>query len=146
MPHAPPSERVIPMSGPADAAALARTHGPLVFRAAYRVLGDQSRAEDVQQEVFLRLLETSRDGIASWPAYLTATATRIAIDVLRRRQRWWGLLPMLAAQTATAAPSAEAAGIEAQRATRLRAALATLPAREAQCFALRYRAAPCGRI
>ena len=138
MPHAPPSERVIPMSGPADVAALARTHGPLVFRAAYRVLGDQSRAEDVQQEVFLRLLETSRDGIASWPAYLTATATRIAIDVLRRRQRWWGLLPMLAAQTAAAAPSAEAAGIEAQRAAQLRMALTTLPRREAQCFALRY--------
>lgn len=43
-------------------AALATEHGRLVFRAAYRVLGDAAQAEDVQQEVFLRLLESNREG------------------------------------------------------------------------------------
>lgn len=120
---------------PAD---LARQYGPLVFRTAYRLLGDTARAEDVQQEVFLRLLESRREGVLSWPAYLSAAATRIAIDVLRRQQRWWGLLPMWKVQAPTAAISAEEAGIETQRARQLRHALGTLTRREAQCFALRY--------
>lgn len=123
---------------PSEVADLARVHGPLVFRAAYRLLGDRAQAEDVQQEVFLRLLESRRDVVASWPAYLTSAATRLAIDVLRRRQRWWGLLPTWKAQAPVLAPSAEEAGIEAQRAAQLRAALCALSRREAQCFALRY--------
>lgn len=125
-------------AGTADVDALARSYGPLVLRTAWRVLGNQAQAEDVQQDVFLRLLETRHDGIASWPAYLTAAATRAAIDVLRKRQRWWGLLPGLEATLPSQAPSAEEAGIEAQRAAQLRSALGTLPKREAQCFALRY--------
>ncbi|GHA86420.1 RNA polymerase sigma factor [Cognatilysobacter bugurensis] len=127
-----------PLPDASDVAELARVHGPLVFRTAYRLLGDQAQAEDVQQEVFLRLLESRHDGIASWPAYLTSAATRLAIDVLRRRQRWWRLLPTWRAQTPVSAPSAEEASIEAQRAAQLRAALGALSRREAQCFALRY--------
>jgi len=122
----------------ADIAALATEHGRLVFRAAYRVLGDAAQAEDVQQEVFLRLLESDRTAVVSWPAFLTAAATRVAIDVLRRRQRWWALLPKWRAQAAETTASAEAVGIEAERATRLRQALGRLSRREAQCFALRY--------
>jgi RNA polymerase sigma factor (sigma-70 family) len=120
---------------PAD---LARHYGPLVYRTAYRLLGDAAQAEDVQQEVFLRLLESRREGVASWPGYLVAASTRIAIDVLRRRQRWWGWLPRWQAHAPAVAASAEEAGIEAQRAARLRQALCTLTRREAQCFALRY--------
>ena len=30
---------------------------------------------------------------SSWPAYLTTLAVRMAIDRLRRRQRWQRLLP-----------------------------------------------------
>ena len=123
---------------PSDPATLAQEYGPLVFRAAYRVLGDAAQAEDVQQEVFLRLLESPRDDVASWPAWLTASGTRLAIDVLRRRQRWWALLPRWRAEAEATAASAEEAGIEAERAARLRQALGRLTRREAQCFALRY--------
>lgn len=125
-------------SDPSEVAELARMHGPLVFRTAFRLLGDRAQAEDVQQEVFLRLLESRRDGVASWTAYLTAAATRAAIDVLRKRQRWWGLLPIWQAQAPVSAPSAEEAGIEQQGAAQLRTALGALSRREAQCFALRY--------
>lgn len=121
-----------------DPAVLAREHGRLVFRAAYRVLGDAAQAEDVQQEVFLRLLQSERREVVSWPAFLTATATRLAIDVLRRRQRWWALLPQWRAQAEEATESPETLGIEAERARRLRQALGRLSRREAQCFALRY--------
>ena len=71
-----------------DPEALARQYGPLVFKAAYRVLGDASLAEDVQQEVFLRLIEAQPQAVKSWPAYLRASAARAAIDVLRRQRRW----------------------------------------------------------
>jgi RNA polymerase sigma-70 factor (ECF subfamily) len=123
---------------PDEPATLARHYGPLVFKAAFRVLGDASLAEDVQQEVFLRLLERPPANVASWPAYLTATAVRAAIDQLRRQQRWWRVLPMWRAQAPSEAASAEQVGLDAEQAQRLRHALAELPRREAQCFSLRY--------
>lgn len=135
------SDEIAPLteSPPSDAPEhLARLYGPLVFKAAYRVLGDASMAEDVQQDVFLRLLETRPAAVDAWPAWLSAAATRAAIDVLRRRHRWRRLLPLWSAQQPATAASAEQAGIEGERAERLRAALATLPRREAQCFGLRY--------
>ena len=122
-----------------DPAALARHHGATVFRAAYRVLGDRALAEDVQQDVFLRLLESPPGHeIDSWPAYLGAAGTRAAIDLLRRQRRWWRLLPLWRQQQPDAAESAEQTSLERERAQRLRAALATLSPREAQCFGLRY--------
>lgn len=121
-----------------DIAGLARAHGRLVFGAAYRVLGDAAQAEDVQQEVFLRLLETSADTVRSWPAYLSAAATRLAIDHIRRRERWRRLIPQWLQQAPVSEPSAEGVSLDAERAARLRAALARLKPREAECFVLRY--------
>lgn len=123
---------------PCDPEALANAHAGLVFRAAYRVLGDAAQAEDVQQEVFLRLLESPPREVASWPAYLTTATTRRAIDVLRRRQRWWALQPRWQVHADATTASAEEAGMEAERAARLRQALGRLSRREAECFALRY--------
>lgn len=60
---------------------LAQQYGPLVFKAAYRVLGDASLAEDVQQDVFLKLIESDPVEVGSWPAYLSASAVRTAIRV-----------------------------------------------------------------
>ncbi|MDQ3289132.1 MAG: sigma-70 family RNA polymerase sigma factor [Pseudomonadota bacterium] len=127
-----------PEAAASDAETLARLYGPLVFKAAYRVLGDASLAEDAQQEVFLRLLQTPRENVDSWPAYLGTASTRIAIDMLRRQQRWWRLLPQWRAQTPAAAPSAEHVGMHDQRASQLRAAIARLPRQQARCFAMRY--------
>jgi RNA polymerase sigma factor (sigma-70 family) len=118
--------------------ALAHQYGSLVFKAAYRVLGDAALAEDVQQDVFLRLLEAPPSEVNSWPAYLSASAVRGAIDVLRGQRRWWRVLPLWSAQEPTAAPSAEHDSIARQQAQQLRDALAALPRREAQCFGLRY--------
>jgi RNA polymerase sigma factor (sigma-70 family) len=151
--HADRNRQVTESAVSDDPEALARQYGPLVFKAAYRVLGEASLAEDVQQDVFLRLIETrygsTRHGstqhgsmqhgsVTSWPAYLTASATRAAIDVLRRQRRWWRLLPLWRMHAPTEAPSAEDTGLARERAQGLRAALAGLPRREAQCFGLRY--------
>lgn len=119
-------------------AALARHYGPLVFRAAFRILGDAGLAEDVQQDVFLRLLEQPPRDVVSWPAYLTAAAVRRAIDRQRQQRRWWRVLPVWRAQAPESAASAEEAGLGDERARRLRVAMADLSPREAQCFSLRY--------
>ncbi|HWH93219.1 MAG TPA: RNA polymerase sigma-70 factor [Baekduia sp.] len=69
---------------------------PLVFSIAYRMLGSVAEAEDIAQETLLRAHRELRDGtqIASPKAYMTAIATRLAIDHLRsarvRREAYVG--------------------------------------------------------
>lgn len=118
---------------------LAQAHGRAVFLAACRVLGDAGLAEDVQQGVFLRLLEKPpRGDVEHWAAYLCAMATRAAIDELRRRQRWQRLAVnfRLAGDPVDALPPDVLD--QATRASRLRRALGRLPKRQAECFALRF--------
>ena len=121
-----------------ETATLAHDYARLVFNAAYRVLGDASLAEDVQQDVFLKLIEARRGKVESWPAYLVASAVRGAIDQLRRQKRWGRLMRLWSAHEPDTSASAEQVGIASERGQRLRAALARLSRREAQCFSLRY--------
>ena len=125
---------------PADppVAALAVAYGRQVFHAAQRLLGNPSQAEDVQQEVFLRVLEKAPAQVASWPAYLSAMATRISIDRLRRHARWRRLLPIWVASAPQEDDSAELHVVQAQQARRLRTALTRLKPQDATCFSLRY--------
>ncbi|OIJ64250.1 RNA polymerase sigma-70 factor [Streptomyces mangrovisoli] len=66
---------------------------PLLFSIAYRVLGSVSEAEDAVQETWLRF-DASSTRPVSTKAYLSATVTRVAIDVLRsarvRREEYVG--------------------------------------------------------
>src|SRR5262245_4742508 len=70
---------------------------PLLFAIAYRMLGSVAEAEDVVQDAFLRYqgaLEQGSADIESPKAYLSAVATRLAIDQLRsarvRRESYLG--------------------------------------------------------
>ncbi|MEV7369139.1 RNA polymerase sigma-70 factor [Streptomyces sp. NPDC091299] len=66
---------------------------PLLFSIAYRILGSVGEAEDAVQESWLRF-DASPARPASMKAFLSATVTRIAIDVLRsarvRREQYVG--------------------------------------------------------
>jgi RNA polymerase sigma factor (sigma-70 family) len=119
-----------------DIAALARTYGPNVFRAAWRILGSRAAAEDVQQQLFLRLIESPPQRVESWPAYLTASATRLAIDHLRRQRRWRLLAPLWKSEHPEDAPDED---LEREQASRfMRAALARINPRDASCFVMRH--------
>ncbi len=66
---------------------------PLLFSIAYRILGSVGEAEDAVQEAWLRF-DGSEARVASAKAFLSATVTRISIDVLRsarvRREEYVG--------------------------------------------------------
>lgn len=130
------------MSVPLDpprVAELAAAYGRTVFLSAYRVLGDAAQAEDVQQDLFVLLLERPAPEVGNWPAFLSTSATRLAIDRLRRHGRWLRLLPAVALQALGAAtPMPDQHADRAEQAAWLRKRLSRLPRLQAQCFALRH--------
>jgi RNA polymerase sigma factor (sigma-70 family) len=81
-------------------------HQALVQSACRRVLNDPSAIDDVVQETFWRLAERADEVSTSLSGWLHATATRLAIDWLRRDRRGWrsvgsaSALPAFAASTA----------------------------------------------
>lgn len=122
-----------------DVHRLAAQYGRDVFKAAFRVTGNRVAAEDVQQNVFVRLIEhPPRVRVASWKAYLCAAAMRSAIDELRRDQRWRRLTEALLFSQASTDPQPHAALEDQARALHLRKALGRIPRRQAECFALRF--------
>lgn len=122
--------------------AVFREHGAAVIRAAYRVTGSMSDAEDVLQTVFLRL--TAREEPVelgeSAGAYLRRAAVNAALDVVRGRQRQRAV-PLDAGEAhepvdETADPERRRSGRETG--DRLRTALSGLEPKAARVFSLRY--------
>jgi RNA polymerase sigma-70 factor (ECF subfamily) len=64
-------------------------HHEMVYRAAFRITGNASDAEDVLQTLFLRLIrrEWVADRVLGWPAYLHRAAVNISLDIVRARVR-----------------------------------------------------------
>jgi RNA polymerase sigma-70 factor (ECF subfamily) len=116
-------------------------HSDIVWRTAYRLLGDYHEAADCFQETFLGALEFSRrQRVRSWPALLTRLTTCRALDRLRHRLRQsarhehvpdWSGVP-----SGNPSPAQEVQG--AELAARLRRALAQLPPKQGEVFSLRY--------
>ncbi|TQV71057.1 sigma-70 family RNA polymerase sigma factor [Aliikangiella marina] len=68
-------------------AELAKIHGRLVFNTAYRVIGDIQRAEDITQDIFIKLFSNRallEGNVRNWAAYLTTLTTRTSLDLLRK--------------------------------------------------------------
>jgi RNA polymerase sigma-70 factor, ECF subfamily len=112
-------------------------HGPLVWRTAYRLVGNEADAADCYQESFAAALSVSRrEMVRNWPALLQKLTTVHALNQLRRRLRD-GARQRLGADldlipSAIAEPSQHAQ--EHELIEWLRGALAELPELEAQAF------------
>lgn len=121
--------------------ALAARHLPRLHRLALRILLDHAEAEDVTQEAMLRAWEHAGryDGArGSAGTWLQRILVNAAIDRLRRRGRQPSLGLEAADLLADDAPGAEAALLLAEEVSALRAALASLPARQRAAVALAY--------
>ncbi|RWR45949.1 sigma-70 family RNA polymerase sigma factor [Sinirhodobacter ferrireducens] len=126
-----------------ERAALARLialYGPGVQRFIAAQLGSRSEAEDIAQEVFLRVwaqagrYDPAKGAVSSW---IWRIALNLCID-RRRRLGWRRFLGLEAApETADEAPDAEAVLDGRQRLAQTRAALARLPERQRAALLLR---------
>ena len=119
-----------------------REHHATVFRAAYRVTGNASDAEDVLQTVFMRLLrrQPGAEAVGNMEGYLRRAAVNAALDLIRSRQAapqvpLEDVAPLLP-EKASLAPDRLHRSSEIRH--WLREAVARLSPRAAEMFALRF--------
>jgi RNA polymerase sigma-70 factor (ECF subfamily) len=119
---------------------LVERHSPMVFRVAFRITGNESDAEDVVQEAFLKAYRNfdSYDSRASFSTWIYRIASNCAIDVLRRRKRRPEAPPDAADEAASSRPSPQAATLSSEIGRHLTDALAELTAQERTAFVLRH--------
>jgi RNA polymerase sigma-70 factor (ECF subfamily) len=135
-------------SGNSDAfRVLVERHATAVFRLAWRMTGNETDAEDMVQETFLRAWrEIGRfDGRASFATWLHRICANRTVDFLRARNRWQ---PAAAARDdeehdpfrglASDEPSPERVARSAQAGADLAPALASLSEIERMAFVLRH--------
>ena len=137
LPSTPKSDSAKELLSKQSVAELARSYGRQVFEAAFRVLNDHAQAEDVQQEVFLRLIQKPVGKVESWPALLTTMAVHLALDQVRRRNRWLKVSSIWRSSDESGSISAEENVSQIERATRLRNEITRLRPKDAECFTLR---------
>lgn len=128
---------------------LFQRHYDRVYGILFRLVGERGEAEDLAQEVFLRLHDFARrrrnhdDNVGAW---LYRVATNLGYNALRDRRRRWQRDGYLVSSEIGDA-EAEAARREERRA--VRAALARLSERQAQLLILRqmeFSYAECAAI
>ena len=119
-----------------------------VYRYLFRVLDSRDEAEDLTQEVFLRLYAQLNKGhaVANVRVWVFRVAHNLAIDQQRKKTR---LEPMDASVQANAfdpAPGADEKLLNDEQAQRLRQALASLSKQERHCLELRAEGLPYREI
>ena len=116
---------------------LYEAHHNMVFRTAYRVTGNASDAEDVMQNVFLRLMKRDPQGVRpngdmqQPESYLRRAAVNASIDLIRERQKA-ASVPLDEAFTPSVKPEM------GELRDSLRKALALLDERQSVMFAMRF--------
>lgn len=127
--------------------ALFQRHYDRIYGLLFRLLGNRAEAEDVVQEVFLKLYNHAFSQRRSFwqrsgqqehnlSAWLYRVATNAGYNAIRSRKRRWQRDTVLLPDPA-GMPSPDVALERAQQATAVRAALAKLPPRQTQLLLLR---------
>ena len=112
---------------------------PRVMGQAVRMLADRGEAEDVAQDAMMRLWRIApdwRDGEAQVSSWLYRVTANLCTDRLRKRRSTVGMDDL--AEPADPVPAVAVQMQDKARHLALRAALATLPERQAQAVALRH--------
>ena len=124
-----------------DWESIVEEYRPLVWQAAYRVLGNEADAADCFHEAFIPALEVARrEQVRNWAALLRRLATTRALDRLRQRRRRAAHFDVMPEEMPLEGDDPEP--FEMVEATelseRLRTALAHLPEQQGQVFCLRF--------
>jgi len=114
---------------------LFREHSQLLYRTAFTMLGNSADAEDVLQDVFLRLLRGEPAPKTNVRGYLYRAAINSSLNVIRSRKRLELTDDPERFEAAVDSGSSDAAE---ELHTRLTAALAELKREDAQVLVLRY--------
>lgn len=136
-----PDEDLVQRVGAGDkraAAELVRRHLPKMVGLARRMLGDAAEAEDVGQEVFLRVWKHApswKPGQAKFETWMHRVAMNLCLDRLRRSGRNAG---EVTPETIDGQASATRALDDRQRRERVRDALQELPERQRAALVLCY--------
>jgi RNA polymerase sigma-70 factor (ECF subfamily) len=114
------------------------THS-LVFRTAYRMTGNAADAEDVLQQVFLRLIRrpNTAEPLENQESYLRRAAINLSLDAIRNRQEARSV-PLDDPDSGMAQLRSVQNQDQSDLRDSLRRAIATLTPRAAEVFALRY--------
>ena len=118
--------------------ALVDTHARAVYRLAYRMIGNQSDAEDMVQETFLRAWKQidKFDGRASFSTWLYRICANCSLDHLRAHKRNVDL--EATAELVSVSPSPERLAQSSQIVARLLPALQELSEMERVAFVMRH--------
>ncbi len=102
---------------------IVRQHARFVFKVAYGVLHNSHDAEDVVQEVFLRVHRSGTKDVRDMRGWLARIAFRLAIDRTRQPEA----LDIADLDLTSAAPSAEHAAVHRQQVELMHKLIAALP-------------------
>jgi RNA polymerase sigma-70 factor (ECF subfamily) len=136
----PADEELMLAAGGGDLAAfgqLVERHQAVVWRLAYRFLGDACEAEDVAQDAFLRILDAAPRyrPAAAFRTYLCRVVTRLCLDRAQKKRHVYTPAPPEQTDGKPAPPDLLA---ERERQQAVRQALETLPSRQRMAVVLRY--------
>jgi RNA polymerase sigma factor (sigma-70 family) len=115
---------------------LVENYSKAVLNTATRILCDSQRAQDVHQEVFLRILRrwNKFGNDVNWPAYLYRTTVRTALESVRQFKAEQQTVQLHEQKAANPRPDWRLRAGEMQQ--KLVACLAKLPKRQADVFVL----------
>jgi RNA polymerase sigma-70 factor (ECF subfamily) len=137
----PPAIPAMPAPEHAEVGRIFQAHHALVLRAAYRITGSATDAEDVLQTVFLRLVRRPADAPAmeNVEAYLRRSAVNAALDLVRGRHDTRNVaLEPYEAQLPAPAAAPDRQQEEREMRELVRRAITRLAPRAAEIFTLHY--------
>lgn len=134
---------------PAGAEVLFQRHAEGVLRFAVRMMGNHHEAEEICQEVFLKMIDRAAqyDGRAPLGSWLLSIAANSCRDQLRRRKRRPSVPLTAAREVATTEPSAVGRLLEAERREAVSRALDALSEDQREAIVLaRYHGLPYAEV